>query len=59
MHAVVDLAANLGLTVVAEGVETREHVAMLQALNCQYAQGHLFGKPGPAGAIEVGLMAAA
>lgn len=45
IHAVVSLAANLGMAVVAEGVETPEQVAMLQALECKFAQGFLFGRP--------------
>ena len=46
VHAVVSLAANLGLNVVAEGVETPDQLAALQALDCQFAQGYLFGRPG-------------
>jgi EAL domain-containing protein (putative c-di-GMP-specific phosphodiesterase class I) len=46
------LARNLGLDVVAEGVETKEQLAYLQALNCEYAQGFLFSRPVDAVAIE-------
>ena len=44
-QAIVTLAQNLGMGVVAEGVETPEQVAMLQALDADYAQGFYFAKP--------------
>jgi diguanylate cyclase (GGDEF)-like protein/PAS domain S-box-containing protein len=49
--AVVGLAHNLGLTVVAEGVETRRQLARLDALGCDLAQGHLFAAPEPGGRL--------
>ena len=45
VHAISALAHNLRMEVVAEGVETTEQLATLQALECQYAQGYLFGRP--------------
>lgn len=44
-HATVNLARNIGLRVVAEGVETREQLALLHSLRCEFAQGFLLGKP--------------
>ena len=44
VNAVVELAHNLGMEVVAEGVETEDQLALLQALDCDFAQGHLFSK---------------
>ncbi|HEV2906929.1 MAG TPA: EAL domain-containing protein [Actinomycetota bacterium] len=44
---VVGLAQTLGLTAVAEGVETEEQRAALLALGCDLAQGYLFGHPEP------------
>ena len=38
------LARNLGMRVVAEGVETEGQLAQLQALSCDYGQGYLFSK---------------
>ena len=41
----IDLAHALGLTVVAEGVETAEQLADLVAMSCDVAQGYYFAKP--------------
>jgi len=43
--AVIAMAHKLGLTVVAEGVATKEHWAFLEKNNCDIAQGYLMGKP--------------
>ncbi len=45
--AVVGMAHALGRTVVAEGIETSEQLAFLQALGCDQAQGYLLGRPMP------------
>ena len=45
---VLDLAYELDLAVVAEGVETQEQAASLAAWGCTSAQGFLFGRPVPA-----------
>lgn len=52
--ALVDLAGNLGLGVIAEGVETPEQAAHLRRLGCRWAQGYLFGRPGPADDLRPG-----
>ena len=41
----VSLAATLGKTVIAEGVETRDQCAALERLGCDELQGFLFGRP--------------
>jgi EAL domain-containing protein (putative c-di-GMP-specific phosphodiesterase class I) len=46
--AIVELAHSLGLCAIAEGVETLEQFAALRALDCELAQGHLFGPARPA-----------
>jgi diguanylate cyclase (GGDEF)-like protein len=45
--AVVSLGHALGLTVIAEGVETERQLAELCTLGCDAAQGYLFARPGP------------
>jgi predicted signal transduction protein with EAL and GGDEF domain len=50
--AMIAIAQSLGLEVVAEGVETREHLHALRALGCASGQGYLFSKPVPADTIE-------
>jgi len=49
--AVVGLGQSLGLTTVAEGVETQEQANMLLWLGCDLGQGWLFGKPCVADAL--------
>ncbi|MGY5884941.1 putative bifunctional diguanylate cyclase/phosphodiesterase [Modestobacter lacusdianchii] len=45
LASIVALADNLGLGLVAEGVETAEQDAALRRLGCRYAQGWLYGRP--------------
>lgn len=45
VRSTVDLAHELGLRVVAEGVEEPECLAFLRQIGCDYAQGYLIGKP--------------
>jgi EAL domain-containing protein (putative c-di-GMP-specific phosphodiesterase class I) len=45
VRTIMPLANNLGLDVVAEGVETSEQVALLKELHCRYAQGFYFSRP--------------
>jgi EAL domain-containing protein (putative c-di-GMP-specific phosphodiesterase class I) len=41
----MSLAHDLGMQVIAEGVETDDQLAKLRAMDCEYAQGYLFAKP--------------
>jgi diguanylate cyclase (GGDEF)-like protein/PAS domain S-box-containing protein len=45
IRTIVSLASNLGMDVVAEGVETGEQVIQLSGLNCEYVQGYLISRP--------------
>ena len=47
VHAIISLGRALGMTVVAEGVETREQHRFLRAAGCHEMQGYLFAKPMP------------
>jgi diguanylate cyclase (GGDEF)-like protein/PAS domain S-box-containing protein len=48
VRAIVGLAHNLGLEVIAEGVETREQLDYLKVLGCEFAQGFHVSAPLPA-----------
>jgi EAL domain-containing protein (putative c-di-GMP-specific phosphodiesterase class I) len=56
VRSTIDLGRNLGLRVVAEGVETREVWERLTALGCHVGQGYFFGRPVSADAFSVQLM---
>ena len=45
VRAIVAMASSLGLTVVAEGVETAAHESTLQELGCEWMQGYYYAKP--------------
>lgn len=47
VQAIVTLAQQLGLRVVAEGVETDEELEVLRRLGCDFVQGYLFSRPMP------------
>lgn len=51
VSAVVNLAHDLGMDVIAEGVETEEQRDFLASLGCDMAQGYLFGRPMTSGEI--------
>ena len=52
VRTIVSLAENMGMEVVAEGVETLAQFSQLRALNCQYGQGYLFSRPVDATSID-------
>ena len=57
VRSTIDLAHNLGLSVVAEGVETEQVWALLRELDCDEAQGYHMGKPMPAGEFRAWTLA--
>jgi diguanylate cyclase (GGDEF)-like protein/PAS domain S-box-containing protein len=52
VKAIVTLASNLGMEVIAEGVETDEQIARLTGMNCAYVQGYMFSRPLPANEVR-------
>jgi diguanylate cyclase (GGDEF)-like protein len=52
IRAIISMAHSLGIRVTAEGVETREQMDVLIALNCDAIQGNHFSRPVPADMIE-------
>ncbi|SMF21175.1 PAS domain S-box-containing protein/diguanylate cyclase (GGDEF) domain-containing protein [Alteromonadaceae bacterium Bs31] len=46
-YTIIAMAHNLGLSVVAEGVETKEQWQLLKEQNCDHIQGYYFSKPLP------------
>lgn len=53
--SIVTLAAHLSLRTVGEGIETIEHIALLQDLGCHCGQGYYFSRPLPAAEFEAWL----
>lgn len=45
VNAIVTLAHNLDMVVIAEGIEKHSHLVQLQAMECDIGQGYLFSKP--------------
>ncbi len=58
-RAIVALGRSLGLSTVAEGIETPEQLRVLRGLGCGLGQGYLFGKPAAAADLETLLVHAA
>ncbi|MCH8877956.1 MAG: EAL domain-containing protein [Chloroflexi bacterium] len=48
VRTIVNLAHNLNMDVIAEGIETESQLDRLKALGCEYGQGFLFSKAVPA-----------
>ncbi|MBI1920488.1 MAG: EAL domain-containing protein [Geobacter sp.] len=53
VNSTINLAHNLGLEVIAEGVENRETLETLRAMGCDYAQGFYIGMPVPPQGVEL------
>jgi EAL domain-containing protein (putative c-di-GMP-specific phosphodiesterase class I) len=52
VKAVVDLGREIGIDIVAEGVETENERDILHSMECPFAQGYLFGRPVSAAAFK-------
>ena len=52
VRTIVSLAENMGMDVVAEGVETLSQLTQLRKLNCIYGQGYLFSRPVDADSVS-------
>ena len=55
-QAIISLGKNLGLHIIAEGVETLSQQALLQKMGCEEGQGYLYSPPVPASAFEEMLL---
>nr|WP_280955325.1 EAL domain-containing protein [Cohaesibacter intestini] len=51
LKGIIALGKGLGMTIIAEGVETTDELSLLQDLGCDQIQGYLFAKPAPHDAI--------
>jgi diguanylate cyclase (GGDEF)-like protein len=56
VKAIVVMAHNLGLKVVAEGVETQQQLDMMKTFKCDYIQGYLYSKPLLSSEINIYIM---
>jgi diguanylate cyclase (GGDEF)-like protein/PAS domain S-box-containing protein len=52
VRSIVTLSSDLGMQVVAEGIETADQLATLRELRCDYGQGYLFSRPLPSEQAE-------
>ncbi|MEL6723714.1 MAG: EAL domain-containing protein [Pseudomonadota bacterium] len=52
MQSIINLAKQMKVEMVAEGIETREQLNLLRQLKCQQGQGYLLGRPIPAASME-------
>jgi diguanylate cyclase (GGDEF)-like protein len=52
IQTIIGMAQNLGLEVIAEGLETEEQLVLLKQYGCRAYQGYLLGKPLPIAAFE-------
>jgi diguanylate cyclase (GGDEF)-like protein len=55
VHSVIDLGHNLGLSIVAEGIESEQILTVLRTYGCDVGQGYHLGMPLPISALEVWL----
>jgi len=58
VKTILSLGSNLGMEVVAEGVETAEQASLLKSIGCEYAQGYFFSRPLDSAGVERTLLTA-
>lgn len=58
VESILTLSKELGLVVIAEGIESEQQLHLLNSLNCEFGQGFLFSRPRPAAEIDLLLEAA-
>ena len=56
VHTIIDLGHNLGLTIVAEGVETAEALSVLAEFGCDVAQGYHLARPATVDAFDTWIL---
>jgi EAL domain-containing protein (putative c-di-GMP-specific phosphodiesterase class I) len=56
VSAIISMAKSLELTVIAEGVETKEQLEVLKQLGCEEVQGYYFSEPIPCDVFETSLI---
>ncbi|SFN85526.1 PAS domain S-box-containing protein/diguanylate cyclase (GGDEF) domain-containing protein [Formivibrio citricus] len=56
VQAIITLASSLGMTTIAEGVETEQQAECLRTLNCHELQGYFYGRPVPPQMLEARLL---
>ncbi|GEM_PF-229740 len=57
VKSIIDFAHNTGGEVIAEGVETKEQLGILENMGCSFVQGYYFSKPLPLNELEAYLSA--
>ena len=55
VQAMIGMAKNMGISVIAEGIETQEQCNILKLMQCEYGQGYLYGKA--ASVVEISAVA--
>ena len=58
VNSTIGLSRQLGLSVIAEGIENRATADLLVSMGCEEGQGYFFGRPMPAGEFEAKFLAA-
>jgi diguanylate cyclase (GGDEF)-like protein len=56
VRSIIAMGKDLGVSVIAEGVETEQQLQMLQELGCLQVQGYLLARPGPPESVQALLM---